>query len=142
MLRPKERWFHSSMTMSRKRTLACLRRQASVAVLGRRCGFIPLPCINHMTAGLRYEPKHFAGLSSNNLHGFYSNLDWSRDISSKLASTFDFTGDHYNLPSLNLVNIVANLNLRFQLSRHWVLISGASYGRSASRLPPGPAISS
>jgi hypothetical protein len=42
---------------------------------------------------------------------------------------------------LNLINVVANLNLQFQLFRGWSLISGANYGHSQSQIPSGPPIS-
>jgi hypothetical protein len=64
-----------------------------------------------LTANLRYEPIDFASFSFNSLHGFYSNFDWTRYLTRRLTSTFSFTGNHYNLPALNLTNVVANLDL-------------------------------
>jgi Carboxypeptidase regulatory-like domain len=96
---------------------------------------------DRLTANLRYEPAQFASLTFNSLHGFYSNFDWTRYLTHRLTSTFSFTGNHYNLPSLQLTNVVANLDLQFQLFRGWSLISGAEYGRSQSQIPPGTPIS-
>jgi Carboxypeptidase regulatory-like domain len=96
---------------------------------------------DQLTANLRYEPAHFASLTLNNLHGFYSNFDWTRYLTHRLTSTFSFTGNHYNLPSLQLTNVVANLDLQFQLFRRWSLISGANYGHSQSQIPLGTPIS-
>jgi hypothetical protein len=96
---------------------------------------------DQLTANLRYEPAHFASLTLNNLHGFYSNFDWTRYLTHRLTSTFSFTGNHYNLPSLQLTNVVANLDLQFQLFRRWSLISGANYGRSQSQIPLGMPVS-
>jgi hypothetical protein len=96
---------------------------------------------DQLTANLRYEPAHFASLGFNSLHGFYSNLDWTRYLTHRATSTFSFTGNHYNLPSLNLINVVANLDLQFQLFQGWSLISGANYGHSQSQIPSGPPIS-
>lgn len=95
----------------------------------------------HLTANLRYEPIHFASFSFNSLHGFYSNFDWTRYLTRRLASTFSFTGNHYNLPALNLTNVVANLDLQFQILRHWSLVSGTNYGRTHTQIPVGPSIS-
>jgi hypothetical protein len=93
------------------------------------------------SANLRYEPVQFASLSFNSLHGFYSNVDWTRTLTPRLSSTLSFTGDHYTLPSLELTNVVSDLNLHLQLSRRWSLVSGANYGRSKSQIPVGSAIS-
>jgi hypothetical protein len=96
---------------------------------------------DQLTANLRYEPAHFASLSLNNLHGFYSNFDWTRSLTHHLTSTFNFTANHYNLPSMQSTNVVANLDLQFQLFRRWSLISGANYGRFQSQIPLGAPIS-
>jgi hypothetical protein len=96
---------------------------------------------DQLTANLRYEPAHFASLTLNNLHGFYSNFDWTRYLTHRLTSTLSFTGNHYNLPSLQLTNVVANLDLQLQLSRRWSLISGANYGRSHSQILLGTPVS-
>jgi hypothetical protein len=96
---------------------------------------------DQLTANLSYEPAHFASLGLSSLHGFYSNFDWTRYLVHRLTSTFSFTGSHYNLPSLNLTNVVANLDLQFQLFRGWSLVSGVDYGRSQSQIPLGPPIS-
>lgn len=96
---------------------------------------------HQLIASLRYEPRHFASLSSSSLHGFYSNVDWTHELSRRLTSTFSFTDNHFNLPSFNLTNIVADANMRVQLSRQWAMIFGFTYGRSQSHLPPGPVIS-
>ncbi len=94
-----------------------------------------------MTANLRYEPPHFAAISLNNLHGFYSDFDWSRDLTPQLFPGITFSDDHYNLPTFKLVNIFGILNLRYQLSSRWSLISGTSYGRSEPHFPVGTVIS-
>ena len=96
---------------------------------------------DQLTANLRYEPIHFASLGSNSLHGFYSNVDWTRYLTRRLTSTFSFTDNHYNLPTLNLTNLVSSLDLQFQLSRQWSVVSGVNYGSSQSHLPAGPPIS-
>ena len=96
---------------------------------------------DQLSANLRYEPIQFASLSFNSLHGFYSNLDWTRNVTGRLTSTFSFTDDHYTLRPLNLTNIVSNLDLQLQLSRGWSLISGINYGNSKSYLPVSPGIS-
>jgi hypothetical protein len=96
---------------------------------------------DQLSADLRYEPVQFASLSFNSLHGFYSNVDWTRYLTPRLTSTLSFTGDHYTLPSLDLTNVVSNLSLQLQLFRRWSLVSGANYGSFKSQLPPGPAIS-
>jgi len=82
---------------------------------------------DQLNATLRYEPTHFAALSFDSFHGFYSNVDWTRYLTPRLTSTLSFTGDHYALPSLDLTNIVSNLNLELQLLRGWSLVSGANY---------------
>ena len=94
-----------------------------------------------MSADLRYEPVTFASLSFNNLHGFYSNVDWTRYVTPRLTSTLNFTDDHYTLRTLNLINIVSNLDLQLQLTRGWSLVSGVDYGSSKSYLPVSPGIS-
>jgi hypothetical protein len=96
---------------------------------------------DQLSANLRYEPVQFASLSFNSLHGFFPNADWTRTLTPRLSSTLSFTGDHYTLPSLDLTNVASNLNLQFQLSRRWSLVSGANYGSSKSHIPVGPAIS-
>ncbi len=96
---------------------------------------------DQLSADLRYEPIQFASLSFNSLHGLYSNVDWTRYLTPRLTSTLSFIGDHYTLPSLDLTNVVANLNLQFQLFRRWSLVSGANYGSSKTQFPLGPAIS-
>jgi hypothetical protein len=96
---------------------------------------------DQLSASLRYEPVQFASLGFNSLHGFYSNVDWTRDLTPRLTSTLTFTGDHYTLPSLDLTNLVSNLSLQLQLSRGWSLVSGANYGSSRSHIPLGSAIS-
>jgi hypothetical protein len=96
---------------------------------------------DQLTANLRYEPVQFASLSFNSLHGLYSDFDWTRYFAPRLTTTLSFTGDHYNLPSLDLTNIVSNLNLQLQLFKGWSLVSGANYGRFKSHIPLGPAIS-
>jgi hypothetical protein len=96
---------------------------------------------DQLTANLRYEPVQFASLSFNSLHGLYSDFDWTRYFTPRLTATLSFTGDHYNLPSLDLTNVVSNLNLQFQLSKGWSLVSGANYGKFKSHVPLGPAIS-
>jgi hypothetical protein len=96
---------------------------------------------DQLSADLRYEPLRFASLSFNSLHGLYSNFDWTRYLTPRLTSTLSFTGDHYTLPSLNLTNVVSNLNLQLQLFRGWSLVSGANYGNSKSHIPVGPTIS-
>ena len=95
---------------------------------------------HQVIANLRYEPMHFAALGLNNLHGLYSNFDWTHSFTKRLTSTFAFTGNHYNLPTLNLTNVVSNLNLQFQLLRHWSLVSGINYGSSQLHIPIGPSI--
>lgn len=95
---------------------------------------------DQLTADLRYEPMHFASLSFNNLHGTYSDAEWIRSLTRRLTSTLSFTGDHYTLPSLDLTNVVSNLDLQLQLSRRWSLVSGANYGSFRPHSPPGPAI--
>jgi hypothetical protein len=95
---------------------------------------------DQITADLRYQPTHFAALSLNNLHGFYSNFDWTRHLTSRFTSTFNFTGNHYKLPALDLTNLLANMGLQLQLSRHWSVFSGLIYSRFQSHLPLGPAI--
>jgi hypothetical protein len=96
---------------------------------------------DQLSANLRYEPIQFASLSFNSLHGVYSNIDWTRDLTPRLTSTLSFTDDHYNLRSLDLANVVSNLNFQLRLFRGWSLISGANYGSSKPHIPPGPAIS-
>jgi hypothetical protein len=96
---------------------------------------------DQLNASLRYEPMQFASLSLNNLHGFYSDVDWTRFLTPRLTSTFSFMGDHYTLPTLNRTSVVSSLDLQFQLSRRWTLISGASYGNSVSHFPISPDIS-
>jgi len=96
---------------------------------------------DQLTSSLRYEPVHFASLGANSLHGFYSNVDWTRYLTRRITSTFSFTDNHYNLPSLNLTNLISNVDFQFQLSPHWTAVSGITYGRSQSHLPPGPVIS-
>jgi hypothetical protein len=96
---------------------------------------------DQLAANLRYEPRRFASLGANSLHGFYSNVNWTRSLTRRLTSTSSFTGNHYNLPSLKLTNLVSNLDLQFQLSRRWSVVSGANYARSQSYLPAGPIIS-
>jgi hypothetical protein len=93
------------------------------------------------SANLRYEPIQFASLSFNSLHGLYSDFGWTRFLTPRLTSTLSFTGDHYTLRSLDLTNIVSNLNLQLQLFRGWSLVSGANYGSSKPHIPLGPAIS-
>jgi len=94
-----------------------------------------------LSADLRYEPVSFASLSFNNLHGFYSNVDWTRYVTRRLTATFNFTDDHYTLRTLNLINVVSNLDLQLQLTRGWSLVSGVDYGSSKSYLPVNPGIS-
>ncbi len=96
---------------------------------------------DQLGANLRYEPVQFASLSFNSLHGLYSDAEWTRDVTRRLTSILSFTGDHYTLPSLNLTNVVANLDLQLQLSRRWSLVSGANYGSYHPHIPAGPAIS-
>ena len=96
---------------------------------------------DQLIANLRYEPIHFASLGANNLHGFYSNVNWTRSLTRRLTSTSSFTDNHYNLPSLKLTHLVSNLDLQFQLFRRWSVVSGANYARSQSYLPAGPIIS-
>ena len=96
---------------------------------------------DQLSANLRYEPKQFASLSFNSLHGVYSNIDWTRYLTPRLTSTLSFTGDHYTLRSLDLANVVSNLNFQLQLFRGWSLGSGANYGSSNPHIPLGPAIS-
>jgi len=96
---------------------------------------------NQLSANLRYEPIQFAALGFNSLHGFYSDVDWTRYLTPRLTSTLSFTGDHYTLRSLDLMNLVSNLSVQLLLSRGWSLVSGANYGSSKSRIPLGPAIS-
>jgi hypothetical protein len=96
---------------------------------------------NQLSASLRYEPIQFAALGFNSLHGFYSDVDWTRYLTPRLTSTLSFTGDHYTLRSLDLTNVVSNLSLQLQLSRGWSLVSGANYGSSKLHIPLGPAIS-
>jgi hypothetical protein len=96
---------------------------------------------DQVIANLRYEPIHFAAIGLNNLHGLYSNFDWTRYVTSRLTSTVTFSGNHYNLRALNMTNVVADLNLQFQLSRHWLVVSGIDHGSSESRIPVGPSIS-
>jgi hypothetical protein len=96
---------------------------------------------DQLNASLRYEPVQFASLSLNSLHGFYSDVDWTRYLTSRLTSTFAFMGDHYMLSTLDRTNVVSSLDLRLQVSRNWSLISGSSYGDSKSRIPVGPSIS-
>ena len=68
-------------------------------------------------------------------------MDWTRYLTPRLTSTLSFTGDHYTLRSLDLTNVVSNLNLQLQLFRGWSVVSGANYGSSKSHIPLGPAIS-
>jgi hypothetical protein len=96
---------------------------------------------DQLRANLRYEPLQFASLSLNSLHGFYSDVDWTRQLTSRLTSNLSFTGDHYRLRSLNMTNVVSGLNLQLQLFRNWSLFSGATYGSSKSYIPPGPPVS-
>jgi len=96
---------------------------------------------DQLVASLRYEPIHFASLGANNLHGFYSNFSWTRSLTRRLTSTSSFADNHYNLPSLKLTNLVSNIDLQFQLSRYWSVVSGANYARSETYLPAGPVIS-
>jgi hypothetical protein len=96
---------------------------------------------DQLSADLRYEPIQFASLSSNSLHGLYSDVDWTHSLTPRLTSNLSFTGDHYTLRSLNLTNVVSNLNLQLQLFRGWSLVSGSNYGTSKSHIPLGPAIS-
>jgi hypothetical protein len=96
---------------------------------------------DQLSANLRYEPIQFASLSFNSLHGLYSNVGWTHYLTPRLTSTLSFTGDHYTLPSLDLTNVVSNLNLQLQLSRRWSLVSGVNYGSSKPHIPLGPAIS-
>ena len=96
---------------------------------------------NQLSADLRYEPIKFASLSVNSLHGLYSDAEWTGYLTPRLTSTLSFTGNHYTLRSLDLKNIVSNLNLQLQLVRGWSLVSGANYGSSKSHVPLGPSIS-
>jgi Carboxypeptidase regulatory-like domain len=96
---------------------------------------------DQLTSSLRYEPIHFASLGANSLHGFYSNVDWTRYLTRRITSTFSFTDNVYNLPALNLSNLISNVDFQFQLSPHWTAVSGITYGRSQSHIPPGPVIS-
>jgi hypothetical protein len=96
---------------------------------------------DQLSASLRYEPIHFASLSFNSLHGTYSDAEWIRSLTSHLTSTMSFTGNHYTLPSLDLTDVLSNLDLQLQLSRRWSLVSGGNYGSFRPRIPPGPAIS-
>ncbi len=96
---------------------------------------------DQLSADLRYEPIQFASLSFNSLHGLYSNVDWTHFLTPRLTSNLRFTSDHYTLRSLNLTNVVSNLNLQLQLFRGWSLVSGANYGTSKSHIPLGPVVS-
>jgi hypothetical protein len=96
---------------------------------------------DQLSADLRYEPIQFASLSSNNLHGFYSDVDWTRDITPRITETMSFIGDHYTLRSLDLTNVVSSLNLETHIFGGWSLISGVNYGISKPRIPSGLAIS-
>ena len=96
---------------------------------------------NQFNASLRYEPLHFASLSSNSLHGFYTNFDWTRSLTNRLTAGFRLADSHYNLSTFNLTNVAANGYLQWQLSPRWSLMSGFNYGRSQPHFPPGPTIS-
>jgi hypothetical protein len=96
---------------------------------------------DQLRANLRYEPVQFASLSFNSLHGSHSDVDWTRYLTPRLTSTLSFMGDHYTLPSLDLTNLVSDLNLQLQLFRRWSLVSGINYGGSKLHVPLGPAIS-
>ena len=95
---------------------------------------------NSFRVSVRYEPVQFASLSLNNLHGFYSDVDWTSYVTSRLTSTLSFTDDRYTLRTLNLTNLVASLNLQFKIFRGWSLLSGANYGDTKSHIPVGAAM--
>jgi hypothetical protein len=95
---------------------------------------------DQLSADLRYEPKQFASLGLNNLHGFYSDIDWNGYLTPRLTSTISFTANHYTLAALDLKNMVTNANLQFQLDRGWSLTSGINYGSSEARVPVSPKI--
>jgi carboxypeptidase family protein len=95
---------------------------------------------DQMSADLRYEPKRFASLGLNNLHGFYSDIDWNGYLTPRLTSTIGFTANHYTLPTLDLKNIVTNVNFQFQPARGWSVTSGTNYGSSEARIPAAPKI--
>jgi outer membrane protein OmpA-like peptidoglycan-associated protein len=89
---------------------------------------------------VRSEPKNFGSLSTNNLHGFYSNVSWLKKFDTRYTSTLQFTGNRYDYPSFRQDNIVGNWTLAYKLSKFWSVSSGAGYSEFRSLLPVGPTI--
>lgn len=95
---------------------------------------------DQLQVAVRSEPKNFGSLSTNNLHGFYSNLSWLKKFDTRFTSTVQFTGNRYDYPSFRQDNIVGTWNLAYKLSRQWSVSSGAGYSEFRSLLPVGPTI--
>ena len=89
---------------------------------------------------VRSKPKNFGSLSSNNLHGFYSNLSWLKKFDTRFTSTAQFTGNRYEYPAFRQDNIVGSWNLAYKLTKLWSVSSGAGYSKFRSVLPVGPPV--
>jgi hypothetical protein len=91
----------------------------------------------HFLANLRYESGNFANLGINNFHGFFTNVDWDRQISARFTAKGSLLDDQYNLPGFRQKNLNASSSLDVRVMPRWTLFSGVGY----SRFDPGTSLS-
>jgi len=89
---------------------------------------------------LRYSPPDFAGLTVNNLRGFFSDFSWKRALTSRWTSTLAFAENRYLLPGLNQTNLTSSLQLNYKIDRNWGLFGGVSYARFSASQPVRPTV--
>ncbi len=88
----------------------------------------------------RYMPVQFASLGANSLRGFHSDFSWARRITKQLGVTATFYNNNLVLPNLREETITGSANIRYQVTKHWAITSGALASSFQNKVPLSPAI--
>jgi hypothetical protein len=90
---------------------------------------------SHLTATFRYRPSDYAALAVDNQHGLFGNLDYSRNLSSKLLLLGHLDEADFQLPSYRQNTLTASTTLNYKPGAHVAVHSGVLYSSFNGAFP-------